>query len=47
MNFRTAFKYSVLFAVALMFSTTAKAVRVSDKQLKEVEALLESLKQYE
>lgn len=37
MNFRTAFKYSVFFAVALMFSTTAKAVRVSDKQLKEVE----------
>ena len=36
MNFRTAFKYSVLMAVVL-FSTTAKAVQVSDAQLKEVE----------
>lgn len=38
MNFRTAFKYSVLFAVVLFWhSTTADAVQVSDAQLKEVE----------
>ena len=38
MNFRTAFKYSVFIAVAIAFCiTTAKAVQVSDKQLKEVE----------
>ena len=38
MNFLTAFKYSVLLAVILACGiTTASAVNVSDKQLKEVE----------
>lgn len=38
MNFWTAFKYSVLTAVVFTWcSTTANAVQVSDKQLKEVE----------
>lgn len=38
MNYWTAFKYSVLVAVGLIFnSTTADAVQISDKQLKEVE----------
>ena len=38
MNFRTAFKYSVLIAVVLtLFYTTANAAQVSDAKLKEVE----------
>lgn len=37
MNFGTAFKYSVLFAVVLLNIATAKAVQVPDEELKEVE----------
>ena len=37
MNFGTAFKYSVLFAVVLLNIATVKAVQVPDEELKEVE----------